>query len=363
MSFWKKLFGREEAKRDLEFQKEIFDKFQDDSYAESLFSAVSEFILASTTWDIEGSLYRHPELLSREADHLMQILEDRASDDQQHRLGLQIRRALLARYRVLGTATDGAVLKERDLKSLDTLNAAVLKDFTHTLNNLFNLPDRQWASFIKQHMELLSPPVDDIIRLNVETEKNAERKKKIAECQSLFTLCRQVGIDQAFTEKEKQTLNGIRRSSNQLIQELYEMGFIDSSEPVPGVVDEFGFKPLDYPKKFEEDLMKANLLEMVWKQDPQSMIPLTAIYESILERETLDEYQEFFAGIHFNLGNLYGQLPFGNMGDSLTRAIQHYEKALSFYTEENSPDDYASIMSSLGIIHAKLSRGRDTNPG
>jgi len=77
----------------------------------------------------------------------------------------------------------------------------------------------------------------------------------------------------------------------------------------------------------------------------------------------LDKYPEFFAGIHFNLGNLYGQLPFGNLGGNRNLAIQHYEQALSFFTEENFPDDYAGIMSSLGIIHAELSRGRDPNLG
>ena len=345
MSFWKKLFGRAEAKPEVKFPPVVAKNPQTENDGESLILAVGELLRADTAWEIEGCLYRHPELLEQKTDSVIQALELSNSNNQQYRLKLQIYRAMLARYRQLGTED------------------AVFKDSIRTLNDLFNLPSSQWPAFIKQHLELLSPLVEATLGLFIEKEKNIEKKKKITESQRLFAICRQVGIDQAFAEGKKQTTSSVKKSQNQILQELFEMGLIESTEPVSGVIDEFGCKPLDYHKQFEEDLIQANLLEAVWKQDPPSMLPLIKIYESILERETLDKYPEFFAGIHFNLGNLYGQLPFGNLGGNRNLAIQHYEQALSFFTEENFPDDYAGIMSSLGIIHAELSRGRDPNLG
>jgi tetratricopeptide (TPR) repeat protein len=58
-----------------------------------------------------------------------------------------------------------------------------------------------------------------------------------------------------------------------------------------------------------------------------------------------------------NLGNAYQNLPTGDRGENLQRAIACYEAALRVYTEREFPMDWAMTQKNLGIAYGNLSTG------
>ena len=70
------------------------------------------------------------------------------------------------------------------------------------------------------------------------------------------------------------------------------------------------------------------------------------------------------AGMQNNLGNAYANLPTGERGANLGRAIECYEQALTVYTAEAAPLDYAGTQNNLGAAYAALPTGdRGVNLG
>ena len=64
------------------------------------------------------------------------------------------------------------------------------------------------------------------------------------------------------------------------------------------------------------------------------------------------------------LGNIISDLPIGNRGEHLARAIACYEAALHVYTEADCPRDWAMTQNNLGIAYRDLPTGdRGTNLG
>ncbi len=49
-----------------------------------------------------------------------------------------------------------------------------------------------------------------------------------------------------------------------------------------------------------------------------------------------------------NLGIAYANLPTGDRGENLRRAMEYYEAALRVYTEEAAPTNWAMTQSNLG---------------
>ena len=58
-----------------------------------------------------------------------------------------------------------------------------------------------------------------------------------------------------------------------------------------------------------------------------------------------------------NLGTAYGDLPTGDRGENLRRAIACYEAALRVYTEADFPADWAGTQSNLGTAYKDLPTG------
>ena len=70
------------------------------------------------------------------------------------------------------------------------------------------------------------------------------------------------------------------------------------------------------------------------------------------------------AGMQNNLGNAYAQLPTADRGANLGRAIECYEQALTVYTAEAAPFQYATTQNNLGNAYADLPAGdRGANLG
>ena len=58
-----------------------------------------------------------------------------------------------------------------------------------------------------------------------------------------------------------------------------------------------------------------------------------------------------------NLGNAYAALPTGERGANLEQAIGCYQEALTAYTAEAAPLDYAMTQNNLGLAYANLPMG------
>ena len=59
-----------------------------------------------------------------------------------------------------------------------------------------------------------------------------------------------------------------------------------------------------------------------------------------------------------NLGIAYSDLPTGDRGENLRRAIACYEAALRVYTEADFPSDWAVTQNNLGIAYSEPPDGR-----
>ena len=80
-------------------------------------------------------------------------------------------------------------------------------------------------------------------------------------------------------------------------------------------------------------------------------------YEAALRVYTERNLPVQWAGMHNNLGNAYGELPTGDRGENLKRAIGCYEAALRMYTERNFPLDWAMTQNNLGNAYGDLPTG------
>jgi predicted ATPase/class 3 adenylate cyclase len=67
------------------------------------------------------------------------------------------------------------------------------------------------------------------------------------------------------------------------------------------------------------------------------------------------------AGAENNLGIAYGELPTGDRGENLQRAIACFETALQVWTERDFPQDWATTQNNLGAAYAELPTNRGDN--
>jgi predicted ATPase/class 3 adenylate cyclase len=79
--------------------------------------------------------------------------------------------------------------------------------------------------------------------------------------------------------------------------------------------------------------------------------------EQALRAAELMKDPEALAGTQNNLGNAYAELPTGDRGQNLKRAIACYEKALRVYTERDFPHDWAMTQNNLGAVYGQLPTG------
>ena len=93
-----------------------------------------------------------------------------------------------------------------------------------------------------------------------------------------------------------------------------------------------------------------------------------ACYESALRVRTEADFPSAWAGTQNNLGNAYSELPTGDRGENLRlptgdrgenlrRAFTYYESALRVLTEADFPSDWARTQICLGNAYSELSAG------
>jgi tetratricopeptide (TPR) repeat protein len=79
-----------------------------------------------------------------------------------------------------------------------------------------------------------------------------------------------------------------------------------------------------------------------------------ACYENALRVYTETEFPYDWASTQHNLGNAYSELPTGDRSENLRRAIACYENALRVYTETEFPYNWAMTQNNLGVALAYL---------
>jgi len=81
------------------------------------------------------------------------------------------------------------------------------------------------------------------------------------------------------------------------------------------------------------------------------------LYQSALTFFTQEGYPEDWAGTQNNLGIAYGALPAGDRAQNLANAIACYQAALRVYTETDFPADWAMTQNNLGTAYGDLPTG------
>jgi predicted ATPase/class 3 adenylate cyclase len=78
--------------------------------------------------------------------------------------------------------------------------------------------------------------------------------------------------------------------------------------------------------------------------------------EGLVAAQALNDARSI-AGSQNNLGNAYGNLPTGDRGANLTKAMRCYEAALRVFTERDFPRDWAMTQNNLGNVYGNLPTG------
>ena len=87
-----------------------------------------------------------------------------------------------------------------------------------------------------------------------------------------------------------------------------------------------------------------------------------ACYQQALTVYTLEAAPLDYAMTQNNLGNAYRNLPTGDRAANLREAIECYQKALTVYTPEAAPRNYAMVLNNMGLVYLHLpTGGRVTN--
>jgi len=79
--------------------------------------------------------------------------------------------------------------------------------------------------------------------------------------------------------------------------------------------------------------------------------------EAALHVYTEGDFPRDWAGTQNNLGAIFGNLPTGDRGENLKRAIGYYEAALRVYTEGHFPLQWAGTQNNLGNAYGDLPTG------
>jgi len=114
---------------------------------------------------------------------------------------------------------------------------------------------------------------------------------------------------------------------------------------------------IDIPPGFEADISRVQQLEARRQPSPRTFMSLIRAYKRILRRLHPEEYPLFYASIQTNLGTAYSDLPTGDHGANLERAMACYREALRFLRPESSPLDYALTQNNLGTAYYELPSG------
>lgn len=95
---------------------------------------------------------------------------------------------------------------------------------------------------------------------------------------------------------------------------------------------------LSIPPEFAQDVRELQAVQARLQREPHLAPRRVAILENMRARPAIEHYPKFKAAVFNDLSNAYSQLPTGDRGANLARAIECYQQALSVYTPEAWPE-------------------------
>ena len=105
------------------------------------------------------------------------------------------------------------------------------------------------------------------------------------------------------------------------------------------------------------NILGVELVEATFRNRAANLARAIACYEHALSIYTPEAAPFEYAMTQNRLGNAYAKLPVGDRAANLQKAIACYEQALGIYTPEAAPREYAAIQNRLGNAYAKLPVG------
>src|SRR6266705_3197439 len=111
---------------------------------------------------------------------------------------------------------------------------------------------------------------------------------------------------------------------------------------------------MDFPPSLAATMLRVQQLEDQKQQNPRVTEQLIQLYEQMLGQCRPDEYPDAYSFIQNGLGEAYSELPTGDRGVNLARAIACYEGALRVWTPETEPHKYAETQRKLGFAYWSL---------
>ena len=110
------------------------------------------------------------------------------------------------------------------------------------------------------------------------------------------------------------------------------------------------------PPEFQEDIQHMLDLRRRVQREPRVLAEVVSALEKLLARVDQNIHASFWAALQDDLGNASGHLPTGDRGANLGRAIACYTEALTVYTPQAAPREYATTQNNLGTAYAAICR-------
>ncbi|WP_298010522.1 CpXC domain-containing protein, partial [uncultured Anaerolinea sp.] len=317
---------------------------------DSLRSTILKMITAETWTKTEEFINAHPELLSDEAEQILEQLVQSAQErnDENARNIFEEHLQILHRAREVGTEKAFA---EMQTEEEDSLHSTIMKMITA----------ETWSKteeFINAHPELLSDKAEQILEQLVQTaqEKNDEKARNIFEEHlQILRRAREVGTEKAFAEMREED------ELNQRFQSLLTLKEKAQNQPALWGEALSGWQNLivEAERKGNHRLAAlarvnlANTCSMLyevtgntlWAEQAQKTFTEVSL---IFNRE---QYPQEWAMTQHSLGNLFLRRYERSGEDAHAQTAQaHYQNALQIRTRDDAPSHWAMTQHSLGNL-------------
>jgi tetratricopeptide (TPR) repeat protein len=260
------------------------------------------------------------------------------------------------------------------------------------------IQSRTWTDsmrVVQAHPELLGDESEILLGELIEgatTQRDENAARILQEHRALLRHCREVGVATAFAEKmglppgvDPLEAESAARAAAALPEELGQelAGLIQREgisspeefqaalqahpelrERLAQATQQAGGSGVPIPPEFASDVREMQDVLGRLQREPHLASQYVAILERMRARPEIGRSPEFKAGVLNDLGTAYAELPTGDRGANLGRAIECYQQALTVYTPEAAPLDYAMTQNNLGNAYLNLPTGdRGANLG
>lgn len=217
---------------------------------------------------------------------------------------------------------------------------------------------------LEDHPELLEPSSITLITA-LAIDGDNQVKRICMEHQDFLKRCREVGIEEAFSEKTK-SFNTIdsellsRFEAARSAKDKDQLFALCSEYPELRVV--WKHWPFDKgivvpPPGFKIEVDAIRRLENSAVEDQKDGELLIQTYQRILEKAPQDRYLAFRATINNDLGSTYAKIRWGDRNSNCAQAIHYFQEALHYWTPVKVPFEYAYTQCNLARTYRELQTG------